>query len=72
MKKSLKLSLLVAILAVSAWIGQPGRVDAAYKYCNQMTICSPNGAWSACWATGGTGELFRCFCVNGYWDCSYP
>lgn len=71
MRKSLKLSLLVAVLAVCSWIG-PGQADAAYKYCYQMTNCSPNGAWSACWSSGGTGELFRCFCVNGRWDCSYP
>jgi len=71
LRKSLKLSLLVAVLAVCSWIGQPGQVDAAYKYCSQMTNCSPNGAWTACWSTS-TGELFRCYCVNGWWDCSNP
>ena len=70
MKKSLKLLLLVAVLAVCTWIGRPNSADAAYKYCWQMTNCSPNGAWTACWSANA--ELFRCFCVNGWWDCSQP
>jgi len=70
LKKSLKLVLMVAVLALAAWIGPARRSEAAYKPCSQMLNCSPNGAWSACW--NANLELVRCLCTSGHWDCSYP
>ncbi len=70
MKKGLKFALVVTVLALTVWISPARRSEAAYKPCSQMQNCSPNGSWTACWSP--SSELFRCFCVGGHWDCSYP
>lgn len=73
MKTTVKFALLVAVLTLTAWIGQVQPSEAAYPACWNLRDCSSPGAHTLCWNVNY--ELAFCTCLNGWWQCStagYP
>lgn len=68
MKSALKFVFVVAVFALTCWLGQAAPVQAAYPACWNLRDCSPEGARTLCWNINA--ELAVCRCVNGWWSCS--
>jgi hypothetical protein len=69
MKMTLKLALLVVLLALTVWIGGPREAEAAYPSCSSIRDCSATAStpWRACW--GSNAELYLCRCDNYTFVC---
>lgn len=67
MKRTLKLTLLVAVFALAVWAGGIEPAEAYYSACWDLRECYPNGSVTYCWNLNA--ELAWCTCTNGWWYC---
>jgi hypothetical protein len=67
-KKSVKLAALVALLALTAWLGMSQRAEAIFSctYLNGRS-CPVNGQTTFC--RYADGENLECTCVDRTWWC---